>query len=68
MAEQSFHKGDHVSWSAHGSRAYGVVQETINERTRIRGRAVDAAPMTRSTGSAVTARAAMWPTARGAAS
>jgi hypothetical protein len=42
MAEQRFHKGDHVSWSAHGSRAYGVVQETITERTR--GRAVNAAP------------------------
>lgn len=44
MAEQRFHQGDHVSWSAHGSRAYGVVQGTITERTRIRGRAVNAAP------------------------
>ncbi|MEH1168824.1 DUF2945 domain-containing protein [Micromonospora sp. CPCC 205539] len=42
MAEQRFHKGDHVSWSSHGSRAYGVVQEEITERTRIRGRAVNA--------------------------
>ncbi|MEU7972699.1 DUF2945 domain-containing protein [Micromonospora sp. NPDC050795] len=44
MAEPRFHKGDHVSWSAHGSRAYGVVQETITERTRVSGRAVNAAP------------------------
>ena len=34
MAEQRFHKGDHVSWSAHGSRAYGVVQETITDSRR----------------------------------
>ncbi|MET8262317.1 DUF2945 domain-containing protein [Micromonospora sp. NPDC005553] len=44
MAEPRFHKGDHVSWSAHGSRAYGVVQETITERTSVSGRAVNAAP------------------------
>ncbi|MET7951563.1 DUF2945 domain-containing protein [Micromonospora sp. NPDC005324] len=44
MAEPRFHKGDHVSWSAHGSRAYGVVRETITERTKVSGRAVNAAP------------------------
>ncbi|GAB3940656.1 DUF2945 domain-containing protein [Micromonospora vulcania] len=44
MAEQRFHKGDHVSWSSHGSRAYGVVAQEITERTRISGRAVNAAP------------------------
>ncbi|MBM0276400.1 hypervirulence associated TUDOR domain-containing protein [Micromonospora tarensis] len=44
MAEQRFHQGDQVSWSAHGSRAYGVVRGTITERTRLRGRTVNASP------------------------
>ena len=45
MAEQrKFHKGDHVSWASHSGRGRGVVQEEITERTRVRGRTVDASP------------------------
>jgi hypothetical protein len=45
MAEQRrFHTGEHVSWASHSGRGHGVVQEEITERTRIRGRTVDASP------------------------
>ncbi|MFC7548544.1 DUF2945 domain-containing protein [Plantactinospora sp. GCM10030261] len=44
MAEQKFHRGDHVSWASHSGRGHGVVQEEITERTRIRGRTVNASP------------------------
>ncbi len=42
--EQSFRRGDHVSWASHGGRGHGVVQDLITERTRVRGRNVNASP------------------------
>ncbi|MBX7264608.1 DUF2945 domain-containing protein [Micromonospora sp. Llam7] len=44
MAETEFHPGDHVSWASHSGRGHGVVQERLTERTRLRGRAVNASP------------------------
>jgi hypothetical protein len=35
-------RGDRVSWASHSGRAHGVVQGEITERTRIRGRTVNA--------------------------
>ncbi|ASW55962.1 DUF2945 domain-containing protein [Plantactinospora sp. KBS50] len=43
-SQQRFRKGDHVSWASHGGRGHGVVQGEITERTRIRGRTVNASP------------------------
>ncbi|GHF96009.1 DUF2945 domain-containing protein [Streptomyces thermodiastaticus] len=37
-------KGDHVTWSSHGSQAEGEVEEKITERTEAAGRTVDASP------------------------
>lgn len=45
MVEQrTFRPGDHVSWASHGGRGRGTVTDVITERTRIRGRTVDASP------------------------
>lgn len=35
-------KGDKVSWSSHGQRVHGTVEERITSRTSAAGRTVDA--------------------------
>ncbi len=42
MAEQKFHKGDHVSWKSHGGTAEGVVEKEITSDTEAAGRTVRA--------------------------
>ena len=43
MAEdETFHKGDHVSWKSHGGTADGVVEQEITEDTEAAGRTVRA--------------------------
>ena len=36
------HKGDHVTWNSHGSRAEGTVERKITEDTEASGRTVRA--------------------------
>jgi hypothetical protein len=41
MAEdETFHKGDHVSWTSHGGTAEGVVEKEITDDTEAAGRTV----------------------------
>ena len=42
MADDTFGKGDHVSWKSHGSTAEGKVERTITEDTEAAGRTVRA--------------------------
>ena len=42
MSEQSFRKGDKVTWQSHGETVHGTVQEKITERTEAAGREVAA--------------------------
>ena len=42
MADKKFHQGDRGSWSSHGSRAYGEVQEEIVDRQRVQGHTANA--------------------------
>jgi len=41
MADE-FHKGDHVSWKSHGSKAEGKVERKITSDTEASGRTVKA--------------------------
>ena len=42
MGEQSFRKGDKVTWQSHGSTAEGKVEEKITSETEAAGRKVKA--------------------------
>jgi hypothetical protein len=43
MAEdETFHKGDHVSWKSHGGTGEGVVEKEITRDTEAAGRRVRA--------------------------
>jgi hypothetical protein len=42
MGEQSFEKGDHVTWKSHGGSAEGKVIEKITTETEAGGRKVKA--------------------------
>ncbi|MEE6294551.1 DUF2945 domain-containing protein [Georgenia wangjunii] len=42
MADDTFRKGDHVSWKSHGSTAEGEVERAITEDTEAAGRTVRA--------------------------
>lgn len=42
MGEQSFRKGDKVTWQSHGSTAEGKVEEKITSETEAAGRRVKA--------------------------
>ena len=42
MADQSFRKGDKVTWQSHGSTAEGKVEEKIISETEAAGRTVRA--------------------------
>ena len=42
MGEQSFRKGDEVTWQSHGSTAEGKVEEKITSDTKAAGRTVRA--------------------------
>lgn len=42
MAEKELKKGDHVSWSTHGTTTEGTVQKKITEHTDAGGRTVKA--------------------------
>jgi len=40
--DEDFKKGDHVSWSSHGNKVEGEVEQKITKRTEAAGRTVDA--------------------------
>ena len=42
MSDETFGKGDRVSWKSHGSTAEGEVERTITEDTEAAGRTVRA--------------------------
>lgn len=42
MSDETFDKGDRVSWKSHGSTAEGEVERTITEDTEAAGRTVRA--------------------------
>jgi Hypervirulence associated proteins TUDOR domain len=40
--DETFHEGDHVSWTSHGGTAEGVVEQQITNDTEAAGRTVRA--------------------------
>jgi hypothetical protein len=40
--DEDLSKGDHVSWSSHGQKVEGTVEQKITKRTEAAGRTVDA--------------------------
>jgi Hypervirulence associated proteins TUDOR domain len=42
MADETFSKGDHVTWKSHGGTAAGTVEKKITEDTEAAGRTVRA--------------------------
>ena len=40
--DENLSKGDHVSWSSHGQKVEGEVEQKITKRTEAAGRTVDA--------------------------
>ena len=42
MADDELHKGDHVTWSSHGSKVPGKVEKKITSDTEAGGRTVKA--------------------------
>ncbi|HYJ75841.1 MAG TPA: DUF2945 domain-containing protein [Kineosporiaceae bacterium] len=40
--DETFHKGDHVTWKSHGGTAEGVVEKEITKDTEAAGRTVRA--------------------------
>ena len=40
--DENLGKGDHVSWSSHGHKVEGTVEQKITHRTEAAGRTVDA--------------------------
>jgi hypothetical protein len=42
MADETFSKGDHVTWKSHGGTAEGTVEDEITEDTEAAGRTVRA--------------------------
>jgi hypothetical protein len=40
--DENLSKGDHVSWSSHGQKVEGTVEQKITKRTEAAGRTVDA--------------------------
>jgi hypothetical protein len=42
MADETFRKGDHVTWRSHGGTAEGTVEKKITEDTEDAGRSVRA--------------------------
>jgi hypothetical protein len=41
-SDEDLSKGDHVSWSSHGHKVEGTVEQKITKRTEAAGRTVDA--------------------------
>jgi Hypervirulence associated proteins TUDOR domain len=42
--ETKLSKGDDVTWSSHGNKVHGEVEQKITKRTEAAGRTVDASP------------------------
>ena len=40
--DENLDRGDHVSWSSHGQKVEGTVEQKITKRTEAAGRTVDA--------------------------